>query len=109
MPLAHVEAGLRSFDRATPEEVKRVVTDRLSDRLVTSADAIDPYVSIWNAAEHGDPERLIKGESGLRQAMEEADLVVLLQAHDDYLGGALDGARVFDTRGVLTGEGVDRL
>lgn len=41
VPLAHVEAGLRSFDRSMPEEVNRVVTDRLSDLLLaTSADAV---------------------------------------------------------------------
>lgn len=41
VPLAHVEAGLRSFDRAMPEEVNRMVTDRLSDVLLaTSADAV---------------------------------------------------------------------
>jgi len=41
VPVAHVEAGLRSFDRSMPEEVNRVVTDALSDLLFTSEAAAD--------------------------------------------------------------------
>ncbi len=36
MPVAHVEAGLRSFDRTMPEEINRVLTDQISELLFTS-------------------------------------------------------------------------
>jgi len=41
IPVAHIESGLRSYDREMPEEVNRVLTDAISDRLyVHSEEAI---------------------------------------------------------------------
>ncbi|MEM7031273.1 MAG: UDP-N-acetylglucosamine 2-epimerase (non-hydrolyzing) [Chloroflexota bacterium] len=53
--LVHVEAGLRSFDWQMPEEINRVVTDRLSDLLLVS----DP-VGVENLQQEGvEDERIV--------------------------------------------------
>ncbi len=54
LPLAHVEAGLRSFDRTMPEEVNRVITDALADFLfVTEPSGVE------NLLREGRPEERI--------------------------------------------------
>ncbi|MGH9799909.1 MAG: non-hydrolyzing UDP-N-acetylglucosamine 2-epimerase, partial [Blastocatellia bacterium] len=54
--IAHVEAGLRSFDRAMPEEINRVLTDRISDLLLTPSEDADRNL----LAEGIAPERIVR-------------------------------------------------
>jgi UDP-N-acetylglucosamine 2-epimerase (non-hydrolysing) len=54
IPVVHVEAGLRSFDRNMPEELNRVLTDQIADRLYTTE-----RVAAENLAREGiDRERV---------------------------------------------------
>jgi UDP-N-acetylglucosamine 2-epimerase (non-hydrolysing) len=54
IPVAHVEAGIRSFDRTMPEEINRVLTDSISDYLFTPMPEADE-----NLKKEGIPEEKI--------------------------------------------------
>jgi UDP-N-acetylglucosamine 2-epimerase (non-hydrolysing) len=54
VPIAHVEAGLRSRDRSMPEEINRVLTDQISDLLFTTERTANDNL----VAEGVDPSRI---------------------------------------------------
>src|SRR5438874_3021095 len=53
--VAHVEAGLRSFDRGMPEEINRIVTDRLAHLLLTPSRDADSQLRA-----EGEPDNEIE-------------------------------------------------
>src|SRR5436190_4320160 len=79
--VAHVEAGLRSYDRTMPEEINRVVTDAISDPLLTpSADANE------NLQKEGIPESRVKLVGNI---MIDALVANLPRARDSRILGEL--------------------
>ena len=56
IPCAHVEAGLRSFDRDMPEEINRILTDSVADLLLTPSPDGDQHLRAEGIAE----ERIIR-------------------------------------------------
>lgn len=54
IPVAHVEAGLRSGDRSMPEEINRILTDSISDHLF-----VTEYAGLVNLAKEGIPDHKV--------------------------------------------------
>jgi UDP-GlcNAc3NAcA epimerase len=84
VPVAHVEAGLRSFNRAMPEEVNRVVADHVSDLLFAPTRA-----AIDNLRREGVPAgRIVRTGD------------VMYDAAVYYAGRAARSSRVLDVLGL---------
>jgi UDP-GlcNAc3NAcA epimerase len=83
IPVAHVEAGLRSFNRVMPEELNRIVTDRLSTLLFCPTD-----ISIGN----------LKNEGIHQGAYQVGD--VMLDAFLAYKKTAIQSSTVLETHNL---------
>jgi len=91
-PIAHVEAGLRSFDRRMPEEVNRLVTDQLADLLFTpSADGDE------NLVKEGIPAHKIRRVGNIM-----IDSLVRLLPDTDESKAAKACADGFESYGLVT-------
>ena len=80
IPVAHVEAGLRSFNRAMPEEINRVVTDHLSDWLYAPTST-----AVANLAHEG-----IAGKKVLPVGDVMLDAALFHASHSDLQSGILE-------------------
>jgi UDP-N-acetylglucosamine 2-epimerase (non-hydrolysing) len=78
LPLAHLEAGLRSSDRTMPEEINRLVTDAISDLLWTPSEDADENLR----REGAGPDKIVRvgnimidSYELVRQRIEQEDVV----------------------------------
>ena len=86
IPVIHVEAGLRSFNKKMPEEINRILTDHISDLLFTSTDG-----AVTNLRDEG----IVKGVHKLGDIM--ADSVMVAQKVIDKKGSPKDYPYYFVT------------
>lgn len=71
IPVIHVEAGLRSFNKAMPEEVNRILTDHISDQL---------YCSTYMSLENLKDENITDGVYHVGDIMYDATLDAIARA-----------------------------
>jgi UDP-N-acetylglucosamine 2-epimerase (non-hydrolysing) len=122
VPLAHVEAGLRSFDRRMPEEINRIATDAITDYLfVTEAAGTENLLSEGHSVETIcfagnvmiDSLRAFEGEArrknmSLEYGLERGSYVLVtahrpeLVDHPDLLSRFVEGLEAVSSRhGVI--------
>jgi len=81
IPIAHVEAGLRSFDRRMPEEINRVVADHLSRWLFAPT-----ATAVANLAAEGITDGVVQ----VGDVMQDLAARTAVEVHDPAMLGAVD-------------------
>jgi UDP-N-acetylglucosamine 2-epimerase (non-hydrolysing) len=84
IPVGHVEAGLRSFDRSMPEEINRIIVDHISDLLFAPTE-----IAKRNLLREGIPEErvFVTGNTivdAVHQNLQLAESINLPIAEDEY-------------------------
>lgn len=87
IPVCHVEAGLRSYNRLMPEEINRVLTDHLSEKLLCSSP-----VGVENLAKEG----IVEGVEVVGDVMADASKLA-----QEITAGALPGGLAEVEPGLL--------
>jgi UDP-GlcNAc3NAcA epimerase len=98
IPIAHVEAGLRSFNRAMPEEINRILTDHLSSYLFCPTDT---------AVENLHREGVSDGVSQVGDVMYDATLYARSASRDLKLPLGLGDGEEFALATVHRAENTD--
>src|SRR5271157_3749435 len=95
--IAHVEAGLRSFDRTMPEEINRIVTDHVSDLLFVTEES-----GLRNLANEGVPAEKIHfvGNTMIDSLLTYKDKAEASSILDDL--GLREGSRAIKPYALLT-------
>ncbi len=92
IPIAHIEAGLRSFNRAMPEEINRIVTDHLASRL---------FCPTETARQQANREGLFQGVEFVGDVM--YDMLLQMQSKlDDRINLLLPELHIASQKYVLT-------
>ena len=115
IPVAHIEAGLRSGDRSMPEEINRILTDAVSDILFTPSKDADENL----AGEGIPPNRIFRVGNvmidtlrRLETAADRSDILERLSvAPGEYALMTLHRPSNVDDRDILAGimDAVDRI
>ena len=91
VPVAHLEAGLRSFNRRMPEEHNRVLTDHAADLLLAPTEVAMAHLASENLAARS----VLVGDVMVDVCLQVRDRVLAEPLSDDGLPAALDRSRPY--------------
>jgi UDP-N-acetylglucosamine 2-epimerase (non-hydrolysing)/UDP-GlcNAc3NAcA epimerase len=89
VPVVHVEAGMRSFERSMPEEVNRILSDHLSELLLCSSDTAAKNLQAESAAGRVEVVGDVMVDVALRWAARAREDTSSLQSFDVETGAYL--------------------